>query len=456
MGRVGRATFALVLGWTVGCSPKSAEPSAVTVSDGAIGSAPPPPAQQLEAGTGAGMDAAAPPSSAPSSEPEGGAARDASPGDAAIVTSPPTDPADAALATTRDVLLVANKDVGAVELFDAKSFAKLGSLNVIPDGKDPQDPFHAPIYAAIVLVEGLNYAQHILVAPDGATLYVARGWLGDVTAFDLASKKQKWRLQTTSFRADHMALNADGSRLFVSALSADQVQVIDPVKGAFVGMFPTGTWPHGMELSHDGKRLYTGSIGNILLAEGMQGRYELTVTDPSSLKTTQAFTFDAGIRPFVIGHDDKLMYTQLSWFHGLAEVDLTSGATLRQLELPISSDAQQLPRADYPNDAAHHGLAMSHDGETLCAAGTLSDYVALVSRSSMTLLKSIPVGDEPGWTVTSPDGQYCFVGSRGEKTISAISYAELKEVARFPVGGLPQHLLVAKIPESVLRAGGYL
>jgi DNA-binding beta-propeller fold protein YncE len=210
-----------------------------------------------------------------------------------------------------------------------------------------------------------------------------------------------------------------------------------------------------MEFSHDGKKLYTGSIGNILLPEGVQGRYELTVSDPQSLSVLQSFTFDAGIRPFVITHDDKLMYTQLSWLHGLVEVDLGTGKTLRRIELPISEDAKQLPRADYPNDAAHHGLAMSHDGEVLCAAGTLSDYVALIARGSFELIKTIPVGDEPGWAVTSLDGQYCFVGARGARSVSVISFAEQQEITRIPVGGLPQHLLTAQIPERVLASARF-
>lgn len=83
------------------------------------------------------------------------------------------------------------------------SFDRLGSLDIIPGGETPQDPAHAPVYEVIAAVEGLNYAQHIVASPDGATLYVARGWLGDVAAFDLASGELTWRLQTTSFRADH-------------------------------------------------------------------------------------------------------------------------------------------------------------------------------------------------------------------------------------------------------------
>ena len=112
-------------------------------------------------------------------------------------------------------------------------------------------------------------------------------------------------------------------------------------------------------------------------------------------------------------------------------------------ELTVSDpkDAQQVPRADYPNDAAHHGLAQqSHDGELLCAAGTLSDYVALVARASFTLTKSIPVGDRR-LDRDQPGRSYCFAGSRGSQTVSVISYTEQKEVARFSAGGLPRHLL---------------
>jgi hypothetical protein len=52
--------------------------------------------------------------------------------------------------------------------------------------------------------------------------------------------------------------------------------------------------------------------------------------------------FDAGIRPFVLTHDDKLMYAQLFWLHGLVEVELATGKTLRTIELPVSEDAMQV------------------------------------------------------------------------------------------------------------------
>ena len=43
-----------------------------------------------------------------------------------------------------------------------------------------------------------------------------------------------------------------------------------------------------------------------------------------------------------------------------------------------------MPREQYVNDSAHHGLSMDEAGTTLCAAGTMDDYAALVDRRTMT------------------------------------------------------------------------
>lgn len=359
---------------------------------------------------------------------------------------------------SRPVLLTANSIAGSVTLIDARSFRRLGHINIIPDGRTPQDPAQAAVYPLIVQEEGRNYAQGIAVSPNGRVLYVSRGYLGDVAAFRIATGKELWRLQTASLRADHVALSPNGRRLFVSSLTADEVQVINTRRHEFVGSFPTGAWSHVDEFSPDGRFIYNGSLGNQLLPQGEDGAKQLTVANARTLNVVRTFQFDAGVRPFVFTPSGRRMFIQLSFLNGFIEFNPRTGETLRTVHLPITGPGRGLSPDEYPNDAAHHGIAISDDGRYICAAATISNYAALVRRPSLKLVAKIPVGDEPAEAETSLDGRYCFITSRGQKanTVSVVSYAKQREVERIRVGRHPQEELETRLPRGVLRRGGFL
>lgn len=63
-----------------------------------------------------------------------------------------------------------------------------------------------------------NYAQDTDASPEGGTLYVSRGYLGDVAAFDLTTGRLLWTRSLETLRADHMTRTPDGNSLFVSAM----------------------------------------------------------------------------------------------------------------------------------------------------------------------------------------------------------------------------------------------
>lgn len=56
----------------------------------------------------------------------------------------------------------------------------------------------------------------------------------------------------------------DGARLYVSALTEGNVEVIDTAAGEVVGSFAAGEFPHDNKMSPDGERVYNSSIGNVL------------------------------------------------------------------------------------------------------------------------------------------------------------------------------------------------
>ena len=112
---------------------------------------------------------------------------------------------------------------------------------------------------------GNRFVDDIFLSPDGRVLYVSRANLGDVAAFDLTKEDHPmiWRRFVAGFKADHAAISPDGTRLVVSATSANKAQVFNAADGSIVGEFKTGTYPHQNDYSHDGKYIYNSSIGNV-------------------------------------------------------------------------------------------------------------------------------------------------------------------------------------------------
>ena len=376
------------------------------------------------------------------------------------------------VASARPVLFVGNSGDGTVNLFDANTFAPLGTVNAIPDGNTPRDPIQALLYPTLVSREGINYVQDIALSPDGKTLYVSRGYLGDVAAFDLTTPSHPllWRVQIESVRADHAELSPDGSRLFVSAITSDVIEVIDTRTRQVVGVVPAGDWPHTLAFSPDGKTLYSGSLGVQILdtltsvTPPTDGRHWLEAIDPDTLALKGVpCQFSEGIRPFAMTPDGSTMYLQLSYYNGIVEYDPLHCVTLRTLDLPLQGLGKTTAPHDYPNLAAQHGIAISPlssgGAGWLCSAGTIDDYVAMVKLPQFDLAgtKILPVGQEPGWAVNSPDGNYCFVSSRGPaaNTVAAISYATQSVVATMHTGLHPQTELAANVPGSVLSGGGF-
>jgi YVTN family beta-propeller protein len=152
----------------------------------------------------------------------------------------------------------------------------------------------------------------------------------------------------------------------------------------------------------------------------------------------------AAVRPMALSPDEKLVYFQVSFFHGFVEYDLEHDRVLRLANLPLSDKAAATPREQYLLDSAHHGLAINPQGTKLCVAGTMSDYAAIVHRDDFSY-KLAAAGTKPYWATNSGDGRYCFVSFSGDDLVSAISYGTEKEVARIPVGDHPQRMRMGKV-----------
>ena len=336
----------------------------------------------------------------------------------------------------REVVLLANAEGGTVDLIDPRRSQVLRTIDILPDGPEPgltDNPTQALFGQQVVeAAGGENFAQDLDVSPNGRTLYVSRGHRGDVAAFSIRTGRLLWKVAIPGVRSDHMTISDNGRHLYVSALTEDEVEVIDTRLHLIVARFESGQWPHDNHVSPDGERIYNGSIGNIVAPEesreaaaGGESPYQLTIVDSRTLQPVRSHAFERGIRPYVITHDEERMYAQLSEYHGVVEFDLGEGEIVRRRELPIDPGVTE---DDYDFEAPHHGLAITPDEKTLCAAGRASDYVALISARRLRPLAIIEVDDAPGWAAVGAGGNRCFVPNTRADTLSVISFAKRKEI----------------------------
>ena len=372
-------------------------------------------------------------------------------------------------AGTRNVLLVGNAVAGTVSFIDGNTYANLGSFSVIPDLQQLQaswTPAQWINYGIAVADEatvdpsvgGVRYLDDFAVSPDGTTLYVSRGNLDDVAAFNLETHQELWvSAPVDGIHADHLALSPDGSQVVVSATTAQDAEVYNAATGALVGKFPTGTYPHGNLYTPDGKYIYNESIGITALPyalNALKGALQLEKVDASTLQVVKVWTFPYGLRPFVIAPDGTTMYADLSYLNGFIKYDLNTSQTLATVNQPYSATAATESKDSYPQNSAHHGIALSGDGTKLCDVGTIDDYAKIVSTSTLATTATVtyPTGSIPYWAIDSADGNYCFVALSAGNAVSVINYATGQEVARVPVGNFPQRERVATVPDSVITA----
>jgi DNA-binding beta-propeller fold protein YncE len=377
-------------------------------------------------------------------------------------------PALASTSGTRNVLLVGNAVAGTVSFVDGSSYANLGSFSVIPDLQQVfagWTPVQWANYAIAVADEatvdpsvgGVRYIDDFAVSPDGTVLYVSRANLDDVAAFNLETHKELWVSPADGIHADHLALSPDGRQLVVSATTSQVADVYDAAAGKREGTFPTGTYPHQNQYTADGKYIYNESIGTTALPyalSALKGQLQLEKVDAATLKVVKVWTFPYGLRPFVIAPDGTTMYADLSYLNGFIKYDLNTSQTLATVSQPFSASAAAKSKDSYPQNSAHHGIALSGDGTRLCDVGTIDDYTKIVSTSTLATSATVtyPAGSIPYWAATSADGSYCFVALSAADAVSAISYATGQEVARIPVGNFPQRERVAQVPDAAIAA----
>jgi YVTN family beta-propeller protein len=285
------------------------------------------------------------------------------------------------------------------------------------------------------------------------------------------------------YRADHMGVSPDGERLLVSDSTANKVHELDLRTGEKLREFPSGDTPHENNYTADGRRIFHASIGTVYtpvdrpelgaVYDTAKGERVFQIVRNRDMKVVKRWDMgkeleEAGypkmssaVRPMAVAPDERFVYLQVSFFHGFVEFDTQArdrrrtyageplvGKVRRVVPLPDRTNG--MPREQYLLDSAHHGLAMNESGTALCAAGTMSDYAAIVDRRTLRR-RIVNVGAKPYWATNGPTGEQCWVSVSGDDKVVVIDYDTAGVIATVPVGDHPQRVREGVVDLGVIR-----
>ncbi|MCX4903112.1 YncE family protein [Streptomyces sp. NBC_00878] len=390
------------------------------------------------------------------------------------VTAPATaSGAPTASADLREVMFVGNNWDGTADVIGSSGdFAKVGRINVIPD-KDARmaeinaDPIKWIAFMTIRNSVGEGHDQFVddmYSTPDGRSMVVSRPSFADVVSIDLASGDINWRFPVSGYRADHMAVSPDGTRVAVSASTSNTVHVLDINTGKQAGSFGTGDKPHENIFTSDGKYIWNMAIGDVNTAtdapwlDWTKGDRKITVVDATTFKQVKIIDmrerldaigltdYSDAVRPATFSPDESKLYFQVSFFNGFFEYDIATDRITRTKTLPMNP-ATSTDRTTWVNDSRHHGISMKPDGTKICVAGTMDDYATVVDRAT---LQEGPLvtASKPYWATVSGDGKSCVVSESGADQVTAIDFTTGKKTVSVPVGDHPQRVRLAHVPAN--------
>jgi len=317
--------------------------------------------------------------------------------------------------------------------------------------------------------------------------------------------------QMDGFRTDHMGLSPDGLRLLVSDSTSRQVieyAMVDQTlaNGTTVKMgdrlrvFASGETPHESNYTADGKRIVHASIGRVYtpgdgtealdalfdpLGDPIKGDRWFQIVRNVDFKIVRRWdigheleeagfpNMSSAVRPMAMTPGARFIYFQVSFFHGYVKFDTqasdlngTTDYTLQGLPEPevgrvlgivnLQNRVPTMPRDLYVNDSAHHGMSINSRGTTLCIAGTMDDYAALVDTRTgkPRYYDAETTGHDygkPYWT-TDGLGDTCWISLSESDAVAVINTTTGEELAYRQVGNHPQRVRHGYVPEALIDA----
>jgi len=299
----------------------------------------------------------------------------------------------------------------------------------------------------IQVIEGIDVPHGVTFSPDGSRVYVSSE---SEKALDVIDQKTGKIIKQVPLSGlpNNIAITKDGKRVLVCIRSGPgALDVVDTTSLKLVKSIPVKGGLHNGYVTPDGKYAVVGSIvGKVL-----------TVIDLQTEEGVWEVNFDKGVRPMAIEINSdgstRRIFVQLHALHGFAVVDFSTHQEVARIKLPDEPSGGKEVRGELPLEpngqrlgVSSHGIGVSPDGKTLWVNSHLASAVFVYSLPDLNLLGYVRTGEQPDWITFTPDSTKAYISNSGANSVSAIDMKTLKEVARIPVGEVPQRNATLVLP----------
>ena len=278
--------------------------------------------------------------------------------------------------------------------------------------------------------EFANFTQGIAVSPNGATVYIANGYVNNVIVYDVATNtiiKTIGNAEYYQVAANAIpigvAVSPDGSSLYTTDYQNGSVYVFNvttPQSPVFVKSIPTSPLPnpHGIAVSPDGKTVYV-TDANSSLPQNYGAAIDTTNNYALTTFPTGQFTIGA-----TVSHDGAKLYFSSS--PGFVYGGSPSGSANDNVEIFNTNSLSSEVVIPLPNEGPH-GVVLSPNDATLYVANYFSDSVDIITNlnsSTPPHTKITVVGNissNPVGVAITPDGLKLYVSLEGLSEFGVIN-----------------------------------
>lgn len=271
----------------------------------------------------------------------------------------------------------------------------------------------------------------LAIQADGRRLFATVESDNTLRVVDTTSDKVVGTIKLTG-RPNQCAVTPDGHYVAVPIRDKDAVDIVDVQQQKVVKTLPVSE-PHNAFNAGSNRYLYVSAMG----------ANQINVIDLTTMAYAKKVSVGGIPRPFVVTPDSTTMYVAVTDLHGFIKVDVGSGK-MQRVTMPAENHTPK-QRPFEPINTLTHGLALSPDGAELWVTSLLDNSLYIYDVKANKIVGLVQVGDGPNWVTFSPDGNYVCVSNTGTNDVSIIDVRSRRQVKRIKVGNAPKRIVAAVV-----------